>query len=90
MDKDLVGFVVKSKLGRDKNKLYIIGDVIDDYSVTLIDGKKFDFKRQKRKNKKHLCIITKAEDEILQGILRQDEACLQNIIRRLALEAKEV
>lgn len=47
-------------------------------------------KDKKEKTKKHLCIITKAEDEILQGILRQDEACLQNIIRRLALEAKEV
>ena len=43
LDKDLVGFVVKSKLGRDKNKLYIVSNVIDDYSVTLIDGKKFDF-----------------------------------------------
>ncbi|MGB4587959.1 MAG: hypothetical protein WBI17_01830 [Clostridiaceae bacterium] len=90
MDKDLVGFVVKSKLGRDKNKLYIIGNVIDDYFVTLVDGKKFDFKRQKRKNKKHLCIITKADEEIILGIMNQDEKCLTNIFKLLQLEAKEV
>ena len=68
----------------------MVVSILDRFRVLLMDGKKFDYKRQKRKNKKHLCIITKAEDEILQGILRQDEACLQNIIRRLALEAKEV
>ena len=88
MDKDWIGQIVVSKKGRDKGKFYVVVSILDRFHVLLMDGKKFDYKRQKRKNKKHLCIITKAEDEILQGILRQDEACLQNIIRRLALEAK--
>lgn len=90
MDKDWIGQIVQSKKGRDKGKFYVVVSILDQFHVLLMDGRKFDYKRQKRKNKKHLCIITKAEDELLQGILRQDEACLQNIIRRLALEAKEV
>ena len=90
MDKDMIGLIVKSKKGRDSGKYYIIGQVIDPFHVALIDGQKFDFKRQKRKNKKHLCIITKADDEIVQGIIHQEEKCLKNIIRLLELEAKEV
>lgn len=90
MDKELIGLIVKSKKGRDTGKYYIIERVIDSFHVALIDGQKFDFKRQKRKNKKHLCIITKAEEEIIQGIMNQEEQCLKNIIERLALETKEV
>ncbi len=90
MDKDMIGLIVKSKKGRDSGKYYIIERGIDPYHVALIDGKKFDFKRQKRKSKKHLCIITKAEDEIIQGIIHQEEQCLKNIFERLTLEAKEV
>ena len=90
LDKELIGSVIKSKLGRDRNKLYIIGNVIDDYFVTLLDGKKFNFTRQKKKSLKHLCIITKADEDIIQGIMNQDEKCLTNIIKLLELEAKEV
>ncbi len=90
MDKDMIGLLVKSKMGRDLGKTYVICDVVDAYNVTLIDGKKFDFKRQKRKNKKHLCIITKAEDDIIQGIINQDEKCLKKIFKLIEFEAKEV
>lgn len=90
MDKDMIGLIVKSKKGRDTGKYYIIERIIDPFHVALIDGQKFDFKRQKRKNKKHLCIITKAEDDIIQGIIHQEEKCLKNIFERLTLEAKEV
>ncbi len=90
MDKDMIGLIVKSKKGRDIGKTYIISGEVDPYHVSLIDGRKFDFKRQKRKNKKHLCIITKAEDDIIQGIINQDEKCLKTIFRLTELEAKEV
>jgi ribosomal protein L14E/L6E/L27E len=86
----MIGLIVKSKKGRDSGKYYIIGKDLDPFHVALIDGQKFDFKRQKRKNKKHLCIITRADDEIVQGIIHQEEKCLKNIIRLLELEAKEV
>ena len=90
MDKDMIGLLVKSKMGRDLGKTYIVSGVVDAYNVTLMDGKKFDFKRQKRKNKKHLCIITKAEDDIIQGIINQDEKCLKKIFKLIEFEAKEV
>jgi len=90
LDKDWIGQIVRSKKGRDKGKFYVVVSILDSFHVSLVDGKKFDFKRQKRKNKKHLCIITKAEDELLPRITHQDDACLQNIFERLALEAKEV
>ena len=90
MDKDMIGLFVKSKMGRDTGKIYIISGEVDPYHVSLIDGEKFDFKRQKRKNKKHLCIITKAEDDIIQGIINQDEKCLKKIFKLIEFEAKEV
>lgn len=90
MDKDMIGLIVESKMGRDRGKTYIVSGIVDSYHVSLVDGKKFDFKRQKRKNKKHLCIITKAEDDIIQGIINQDENCLKKIFKLTELEAKEV
>lgn len=90
MDKDWIGQIVVSKKGRDKGKFYVVVSILDRFHVLLMDGKKFDYKRQKRKNKKHLCIITKADEEIILGIMNQDEKCLTNIFRLLQLEAKEV
>ena len=90
MDKDWIVQIVVSKKGRDKGKFYVVVSILDRFHVLLMDGKKFDYKRQKRKNKKHLCIITKADEEIILGIMNQDEKCLTNIFRLLQLEAKEV
>jgi ribosomal protein L14E/L6E/L27E len=90
LNKELVGWLVRSKIGRDSGKLYIVADVLDDFHVALMDGQKFNFTRRKRKNKKHLWILTKADADVVQGIMSRDEKCLPNIFKLLELEAKEV
>ncbi|GEM_PF-3336672 len=54
---DLRGRAVVSVRGRDKGKVYIVTSVIDDYFVTVSDGKKKPFTAPKRKNRVHLEVL---------------------------------
>lgn len=54
---DLVmGQVVKSRAGRDKGKLYLIAQIVDDSHVLVVDGKHKGLEKPKRKKVKHLMI----------------------------------
>lgn len=53
------GMLVKSKAGRDKNCIYVVGDVKNEY-VYLTDGASKPLCRMKKKNRKHLQPILKA------------------------------
>ena len=53
------GMLVKSKAGRDKDGIYVIGDVRNEY-VYLADGASKPLCRMKKKNRKHLQPILKA------------------------------
>ena len=52
------GMLVKSKAGHDKNCIYVIIRVNDEY-VYLSDGRKNTSGKLKRKNRKHLQVILK-------------------------------
>ena len=53
------GILAKSKAGRDKDCIYVIISVNDEY-VYLADGKKRPVCRAKKKNCKHVQPISKA------------------------------
>ena len=57
------GMLVRSKAGRDKDCIYVIGDVKNEY-VYLADGGLRPLSRMKRKNIRHLQPVLKrtAED----------------------------
>lgn len=69
------GMLVKSKAGRDKGCIYIIGDVKNEY-VYLADGALKPLCRMKKKNKKHLQPVLKIRtvcperDEEIRKIIR--------------------
>lgn len=64
------GDVVQSTAGKDKDKLFLVVDVIDRYAY-LIDGKTKKQSNPKKKSKKHIKVIsTTAQplvDEIKKG-----------------------
>ena len=59
-----VGQVVKSKAGRDKDKLFIVLDIVDDFYVSLVDGRLRKLETPKLKNIKHLAIYKSVVDDL--------------------------
>ncbi|QNO14768.1 RNA-binding protein [Alkalicella caledoniensis] len=52
-----IGNLVRSKKGRDKDKLYVILELQGD-RVTLVDGKFRTIKKPKQKNVKHIRLVS--------------------------------
>ena len=69
------GILAKSKAGRDKDCIYVIISVNDEY-VYLADGKKRPVCRAKKKNCKHVQPISKArcdsvsDDDEIRRVIR--------------------
>ncbi len=59
-----VGQVVKSKAGRDKDKLFIVLDIVDDFYVLLVDGRLRKLETPKTKNIKHVMIYNSIVDDL--------------------------
>lgn len=73
------GMLVKSKAGHDKNCIYVIIHVNDEY-VYLSDGRKNTSGKLKRKNRKHLQVILK---EYVEDTA--DEVAVRNMILKYSL-----
>lgn len=65
---DLIGKVVLSKAGRDKNHLYVVVRQIDDNYVLLANGDTKLIDMPKKKKIKHLSIFEDIDDELLSLI----------------------
>lgn len=66
---DLIGKVVLSLAGRDKNHLYVITSVIDDNYVLLSNGDTKKIKEPKKKKVKHLEFLEYIDEEIRSAII---------------------
>lgn len=72
------GMLVRSKAGRDKDCIYVIISVNDEY-VYLTDGKSKPICHLKRKNRKHIQPIKKAgiipvvDDEVIRNHIKRFE-----------------
>lgn len=79
------GMLVKSKAGRDKDKIYAVVYVENEY-VYVADGEKRSLRHAKRKNSRHLQPILKMgtaggiDDSSIREAIRQyaAEACSRN------------
>lgn len=80
------GGLAKSLAGHDKNELYVVTGRNGNY-VCLSDGRHHPLGRQKRKNPKHLQVISNYDEafgsRLAQGLVRDEE------IRRVIRTAKQ-
>jgi ribosomal protein L14E/L6E/L27E len=68
--KNLIGKIVYSKAGRDKDKYFMILDVLNEEFVYLVDGDLRRLERPKKKKIKHLIFTDKICDEVKDIILK--------------------
>lgn len=81
--KNLIGRIVYSKAGRDKDKYFMIFDVLNEEFVYLVDGDLRRLERPKKKKIKHLIFTDKICDEVKDIILkgkRLNDATLRKAI----------
>lgn len=83
---DLIGKVVLSKAGRDRNNLYVIVRQINEDYVLLANGNTKSIKVPKKKKLKHLNILEYSDDEIISSIKSCDKSTDLKIKRFLKLK----
>ena len=71
---DLIGKVVLSKAGRDKDHLYVVVRQIDNDYVLLANGNTKIIKMPKKKKIKHLSILEDIDDELISSIQSCDKS----------------
>jgi len=76
----MIGKLVSSKQGHDKDRIYVIVDQDEDY-VYLCDGTARSYNKPKRKNKKHIQIINRLADKELQSRIMNKETVYDEQIK---------
>ncbi len=79
-----IGQVVSSKSGRDKDKIFIVIDILDDKYVLIADGDLRKVEKPKKKKVKHLQKHTMIYSEIAKMISNEEK--VENIYLRRELE----
>lgn len=79
---DLIGKVVLSKAGRDKNHLYIVIEELDTDYVLLANGETKTINKPKKKKLKHLEFLDEVDEEI-KSALANGERDTDLIIKKL-------
>ena len=71
---DLIGKVVLSKAGRDKNHLYTVIGIINSEYILLANGDTKTLDKPKKKKVKHLSFLSEVNDEIKSAIVNKDKS----------------
>lgn len=79
-----VGQVVKSKAGRDKERLFIVLDIIDEQYVLISDGDLRKIDKAKKKKIKHLVKYNAISKELKKRIEKNEK--ISNLFLRRELE----
>ena len=64
-----IGEIVRATAGRDKGKLFIVMDIIDDNYVWIVNGKNRTIDRPKKKKIRHLKAAGASDYQIREKIL---------------------
>lgn len=64
-----IGQFVKSRAGRDKNKVFIVYEIINDEYVYVVDGDLRKLEKPKKKKVKHLKIEGVLDERVQEAIL---------------------
>ena len=84
---DLIGKIVLSKCGRDKNHYYVIVDKVDDTYYLLSNGSNKTIQMPKKKSIKHFNVLKNVDDEIKASIILKKKGTDLKIKRFLKLKA---
>lgn len=76
----LVGRIATSKAGRDKNRSFVIVDMIDADHAAVADGKLRKLSKPKKKKLKHL-VLEKDSAELIRQKLTEGKQVLDSEIR---------
>lgn len=87
-DRNLLGKVVHSKAGRDKDKCFIIVGIIDNEYVYISDGDLRKIESPKKKKLKHLVVTDILVDEIRAAILSSDKVSNSKIRKILQVQTR--
>lgn len=79
-----IGMYAKSKAGHDKDTLYVIMAIENEY-VHLVDGKSKPLARPKKKKLKHIQIIHDYPQELHDKITRGEKIIDEDIKRAIKL-----
>jgi len=80
----MVGQIVKSKSGRDKDRYFLVSKVLPkENAVFLVDGEKRLLEKPKKKNLLHIQITKTVAKELTEKIQKGSESCDQEIKRYL-------
>lgn len=83
-----VGQIVKSKAGRDKGRIFIITEIVDDIYVKICDGELRKVSKPKLKKIKHLIVYNRVFEEIETRVSKNEK--LNNAYIRRLLEPYNV
>lgn len=83
---DLIGKIVLSKAGRDKDHLYVVVGNIDEDYVLLVNGDNKTIIKPKKKKAKHISVIDDVNDEVKAAIINNDKSTDIQIKRFLKLK----
>lgn len=76
-----IGQFVKSKAGRDKDRIFIIIEIVDEVYVKIVDGDLRRVESPKRKKIKHLAKMNDVSDDIQQK-LKDNRKVTNQMVRR--------
>ena len=79
-----IGQVVSSKSGRDKDRLFLVIDILDDKYVLIADGDLRKIEKPKKKKIKHLQKQNQINQDIKNAI--ENDEKIDNIYLRRELE----
>lgn len=85
-----IGQIVKSKAGRDKGKVFVVFDKVDDKHVLIVDGSLRRIDKPKKKQIKHLAKTNFVSEEIKAAILNKEKinnAFIRKELKKLGLES---
>ena len=83
---DLIGKIVLSKCGRDKDHYYVIVDKVDDDYYLLSNGSNKKVQMSKKKKLKHFNVLEDVDDEIKASIMLKEKGTDLKIKRFLKLK----
>jgi ribosomal protein L14E/L6E/L27E len=88
---NILGRVVYSKSGRDKGKLFVIIEVVNDNYVMLVDGDMRTIENPKLKNIRHIHYTNLEADKVMEYLNRgemPDNHIIRKNLKQL-IEARE-
>lgn len=77
-----IGQVVKSRAGRDKGRIFVVVDILDDKYVLIVDGDLRKLDHPKKKKIKHLIVYNTVLNEI-KGKIKNKEKINNAYIRKM-------